>query len=471
MHFKSYLLFLILNFFLTILTLSVCAQAPLQIPYQGIARDAQGAVLQNQNITLLLAIEDISGTELFSETHNTTTNQFGLFNVKIGSISAMPSNLWSNGNRFLHVKIDPAGGNSYTDLGSTQFLSVPYALYAETSNTPGPAGPQGIQGIQGIQGEIGPQGANGSISNGSAAGNTPYWDGTEWVVNNSNIFNNGNGIGIGTTAPNASAKVEISSTTQGFLPPRMTTNQRDSITSPAIGLTIYNITANCLQWWTGSIWFDGCGNNTPGDPLFSVISVFCASGATAVIDVTNPVTGKIWMDRNLGASQVATSSNDPNAYGDLYQWGRRSDGHQCRNSSTTNTLSSTDEPVHSNFIIAPYLPYDWQITPNNNLWQSMNGLNNPCPLGYRIPTEMELEAERLSWVSTNIAGAFASPLKFTLTGMRNQIGGLQYVGSTGHYWSSGIAGTNPRGLLCFSSGANWNDLDKAYGLAIRCIKN
>jgi len=143
MNFKSYHLFPLLTFFLTILTFSVSAQAPLQIPYQGVARDAQGNALQNQSITLLLAIEDISGTELFSETHSTTTNQFGLFNVKIGSVSAMPSNLWSSGDRFLHVKMDPTGGSVFTDLGTTQFLSVPYALYAETSNTSGPQGPAG----------------------------------------------------------------------------------------------------------------------------------------------------------------------------------------------------------------------------------------------------------------------------------------------------------------------------------------
>jgi hypothetical protein len=183
MNFKSYILLPLLTFFLTSLTFTVIAQAPLQIPYQGVARDAQGVALQNQSITLLLAIEDITGAELFSETHSTTTNQFGLFNVKIGSVSNMPTNLWSNGDRFLHVKMDPTGGSVFTDLGTTQFLSVPYALYAETSNTPGPQGPagpqgqagangidgtngqdgaQGPQGLQGIQGEVGPQGPAGA---------------------------------------------------------------------------------------------------------------------------------------------------------------------------------------------------------------------------------------------------------------------------------------------------------------------
>ena len=60
-------------------------------------------------------------------------------------------------------------------------------------------------------------------------------------------------------------------------------------------------------------------------------------------NVTNPTTGDILIDRNLGASQVATSSTDADAYGDLYQWGRGTDGHQIRTSGTTSTLSSTDD--------------------------------------------------------------------------------------------------------------------------------
>ena len=81
-------------------------------------------------------------------------------------------------------------------------------------------------------------------------------------------------------------------------------------------------------------------------------SVFCASGPTAIVEVTNPTTGRVWMDRNLGSSQAGTSSTDINAIGDLYQWGRRSDGHQCRNSPTTTTLSSSDMPGNNFFIIS-----------------------------------------------------------------------------------------------------------------------
>ena len=63
-------------------------------------------------------------------------------------------------------------------------------------------------------------------------------------------------------------------------------------------------------------------------------------------DVTNTYTGEIWMDRNLGASNVATSSSDTGSFGDLYQWGRRADGHQCRNSSITTSLTSSSTPTN-----------------------------------------------------------------------------------------------------------------------------
>lgn len=158
----------------------VSAQAPLQIPYQGVARDAQGLALQNQLITLRLTIEDVSGANLFQEIHQTTTNQFGLFNVKIGNV--IPLNIdWSNGTKFLHVEMDPQGGGSYTDLGATQFLSVPYALYAETAANGGTVGPQGPAGPQGPIGPQGPAGPSGGLSNGNVLGEMLYWSGSAWV--------------------------------------------------------------------------------------------------------------------------------------------------------------------------------------------------------------------------------------------------------------------------------------------------
>jgi uncharacterized protein (TIGR02145 family) len=292
------------------------------------------------------------------------------------------------------------------------------------------------------------------------------------VVNNSNIHNNGAGVGIGTTTPSASAKVEIASTTQGFLPPRMTTAQRDAIASPSVGLVIYNTTTYCLNYFVGGGWIQTCGSLEQPlvQPIYPVGSVFC-TGATLVVNVLNPTTGKIWMDRNLGASQVATSSTDAAAYGDFYQWGRRADGHQCRTSATTVTLSSIDQPANGNFIRAQITPFDWRSPQNDNLWQGVNGINNPCPSGYRLPTNTELDAERLSWSLNNSAGSFASPLKLPLAGYREINGLLINVGSNGTYWSSVVSGIVSSFLYFDSSSASVSNYSRARGYSVRCIKN
>lgn len=200
-------------------------------------------------------------------------------------------------------------------------------------------------------------------------------------------------------------------------------------------------------------------------------TVFCASGPTAIVDVINPTTGRTWMDRNLGASQLATSSTDALAYGDLYQWGRRADGHQCRNSATTTILSTTDQPGHGDFILAPDFPADWRSTTNNSLWQGVNGVNNPCPIGYRLPTEAELNAERLSWSNGNSLGAFNSPLRFTKAGSRRrETGAIVNINIWGVYWSSTVTSFSRH--IYFDDSTVYIDVDlRANGRSVRCIKN
>jgi uncharacterized protein (TIGR02145 family) len=178
------------------------------------------------------------------------------------------------------------------------------------------------------------------------------------------------------------------------------------------------------------------------------------------------------MDRNLGARQVATSSTDTNSYGDLYQWGRGSDGHQCRNSATTTTLSSSDQPGHGDFIKTSSSTKNWRNPQNTNLWQGVNGENNPCPSLYRLPTETEINAERLSWSSNNSAGAFASPLKLPMAGNRSRSNGsLTNVGFAGYYWSSTVSGTEARYLDFDSGNANMYTYYRAFGFSVRCLKD
>lgn len=213
--------------------------------------------------------------------------------------------------------------------------------------------------------------------------------------------------------------------------------------------------------------------NLLAQPQYPLGSVFGPSGPTIIVEVTNPKTGKTWMDRNLGASRAAISSTDAASYGDLYQWGRRADGHQLRNSTTTTSLSSSDQPGNGNFILAPGGSSDWRSPQNVNLWQGVGGVNNPCPTGYRLPTETELSQERLSWNTTTSAGAFASPLKWPVTGYRlNGTGLLNIVGTYGTAWTSTVTGTKSSTLGFTSNSSTMGSGDvRADGRPVRCIKN
>ncbi len=397
-------------------------------------------------------------------------------------------------------------------------------------------------------------------------------------------------VGIGTTTPHASAELDVTSTTKGFLPPRMTQAQRNAIASPAAGLIIW--CTNCgaageFQGYNGTTWTNltggtasagiitglTCGSATNSGTLTSgtaasgvssavpytggngathtgqtvtstgvtgltatlsagtfasgsgsltyTITGTPASGGTATFalniggqtcSLTRTVnslftcgtstvtftynggsvtygtvlssTGACWLDRNLGASQVAISSTDYLAYGDLFQWGRGADGHQLitwTNSTTgsavngtTSTLSTSDSPSNTLYIInSSSSPYDWRNPQNDNLWQGVSGTNNPCPSGFRLPTQSEWSAELTALSISSSSSAYSSVLKLTVPGTRvgHSIGELSNAGSVGYYWSSSINGTNSYWTNFTSSSAAAFSTLRARGFSVRCIKN
>ncbi len=224
----------------------------------------------------------------------------------------------------------------------------------------------------------------------------------------------------------------------------------------------------------GTTSFAMCALSSDGisGPMSNIVPVTVAGDPSPAGTVFNEATGQVWMDRNLGASRVAMSYDDEEAYGDLYQWGRGSDGHEKRNSPTTSTLSSTDDPGHGNFITTSNYPYDWRSPQNNDLWQGESGTNNPCPAGFRLPTYTELETERTSWSSNNSAGAFNSPLKVVAAGDRSCYDGTVYsAGSYGFYWSSTVSGSNVSRLYFCSGLASMHNNTRGNGFSARCLED
>ena len=240
----------------------------------------------------------------------------------------------------------------------------------------------------------------------------------------------------------------------------------------------------------GGFWYNEACNSDPSPSscdathldLCNTYSTCAGAGAywyndTCNIEVgTVTSAGQVWMDRNLGASRIAESSTDTEAYGDLYQWGRSTDGHEKRTSDTTSDLSTGDIPGHDQFITndddATF--DDWRTPQNNNLWQDVDGIiNNPCPSGFRLPTKTELDTEKNSWASTNAAGAFGSPTKLVTAGHRDRLdGSFDEVDDVGYYWSSSVGAMGVTGFLTFSSNGYISNLKvRADGYSVRCLKD
>lgn len=287
-------------------------------------------------------------------------------------------------------------------------------------------------------------------------------------------------VGINTSLPNEKSALDITSTSKGLLPPRMTEAQRNEISDPIpAGLILW--CTNCgtsgqMQVYNGTSWTDFAGNPASQAPFICGSSsvTFEYKGVNVTYGTVIGANGTCWLDRNLGANRVALSSNDTEAYGDLFQGGREDDGHQTRTSDVTQTLASSNSPGHDDFIASTYdgstPPYSWSNPQDMNLWQGVNGVNNPCPTGFRLPTEPEFEAERLSWGSNNLAGSFASPLKLPVTRYRNNAGDL-WGGLTAIYWTSTVTNNTSIRTLNINTTSDWSNGYLGFGLGVRCIKD
>ena len=205
-----------INVFAAILfTASVFAQSPQKMSYQAVIRDGSGVLVSNHLVGMQISILQGSptGTVVYVETQTLTTNANGLATLEIGGGAGFSTIDWATGPYYIKTETDPTGGTTYTITGTSQLLSVPYALYS-ANGTPGPTGPAGADGAIGATGPAGATGADGAVGPtgpegplvAGTTGQTLRHDGTNWVAN-SNLYNDGTNVGIGTTTPLAKLQV------------------------------------------------------------------------------------------------------------------------------------------------------------------------------------------------------------------------------------------------------------------------
>jgi hypothetical protein len=194
------------------MALSSFGQAPEGFKYQAVIRDASSAILNSQLIGVQLTIKQGSttGASVYTETFAETTNMYGLLNLEIGtgtSADDFTTIDWANGPFYIETAVDATGGTNYSPMGTSQLMSVPYALYAKNSGSsiPGPPGPQGTigaTGATGATGTAGPQGAIGATGLTGAASTVPGPTGlTGANGTNGAIGSTGSTGATGTTGP------------------------------------------------------------------------------------------------------------------------------------------------------------------------------------------------------------------------------------------------------------------------------
>lgn len=124
-----------------LMTASVFAQAPEKMSYQAVVRDGSNALVTSTAVGMQISIlqYSASGTAVYVETQTPTSNINGLVSLEIGSGTVVSGDFttidWANGPYFIKTETDPTGGTSYTITGTSQLLSVPYALHAKTAET------------------------------------------------------------------------------------------------------------------------------------------------------------------------------------------------------------------------------------------------------------------------------------------------------------------------------------------------
>jgi uncharacterized protein (TIGR02145 family) len=202
--------------------------------------------------------------------------------------------------------------------------------------------------------------------------------------------------------------------------------------------------------------------------------------------------GNIWLTNNLGANYSnidkstftftfqANTYNDYRAYGSLFQWGRFSDGHELINwtsnssgtgSGISSTLSTTQTPNNTTFYTNSISNYDWLSAVNSNLWQGETGTNNPCPIGFRLPTNTEMDRLVSDSMITTQINAASSTLKIPSSGSRYVLDGNISGGTQGIYWTSSTSGLDSNFRSFFNGGTGNYSGGRGNGYSVRCIRD
>jgi len=183
------------------------SQSPNSFKYQTVVRDFSGNVMANQNVSFQISIlqGSASGSSVYTETHYITTNDFGLVNLNIGEGNTSDDFYlidWSWGPYYIQIELDENGGSSYSLMGTSQLLSVPYAMYANdvANKDDADADPNNELQIMNFSNDTLYLDNGGQVYLGEYS--------SLWGQNDTNIYYNNGWVGVGTETPSGMMVVQ-----------------------------------------------------------------------------------------------------------------------------------------------------------------------------------------------------------------------------------------------------------------------
>ncbi len=455
---RHFTLFLVL-----FLTIKCFAQAPNKFSYQTVVRNSGGQLLANQQIAIKISILQGSetGIVVYAERHTPITNNNGLASIQIGGGSVLNGSMasinWAQGPYFISTETDPNGGSNYSIASTQQLLSVPFALYAETSinSESGPQGPQGPQGTQGSNGTTG--------NNGLSA--YEIW------------LNNGN-----SGSENDFLNSLVGSTGSSSL-------DQQSVSFSVIGDTLFLTNG-------GFAIIPGIGNANSGNILDSISYHSCDAEYVHNFNVnygsvtdqdgnickTIILGGMEWMAENLNVSHYRNGDLIPNVVGSQ-EWGGQTQGAWCAYNNIEQNLC----------------PYGKLYN-----WFAVNDQRNLCPLDWHVATELEWQQLEIElglliselnvneqrggsvnaggklksttinyWNGPNIGSVNEYGFSALPGGFRDPSGIFSNLNYYGFWWNATSNGSSAyvREISFNSYRIGREAYTKLCGLSVRCVKN
>jgi len=302
------------------------------------------------------------------------------------------------------------------------------------------------------------------------------------LIINISLFSSAQNVGIGTTAPNASAQLDVTSTNSGFLPPRMTYVQRNAIVNPAAGLIVYCTDcsggAGEMNYFNGNIWMN--------------MTIATASNIVANLSVS--ICNQIWSTQNLNVSTYEDGTPIPKVEA-TSTWASLTTGAYCYYNNDSATYAAVYGKLYNWYAVAgiydaaslnnlflrkKLAPAGWHI-PTDSEWNKLAKCIDPAAdtacifcVQSSIAGGMMKEAGLTHWSNPNFGATNSRGFAGLPGGYRFYGGTFDYVGDFGYWWSStetNTAETYARYLYYDYSGVVRFSGYKASGFSVRCLRD